>query len=160
MFFSFWIIFTLTKNFHAVTVWHWHFVAVLNVLCSSQCWYVPGCCLWLWLVFLPVYRSKWQHQACPDEQVQGQHHRHEPHRQQPPAEHAAAAQHLHQPTQASLQQHPRWVTTLSLHSAFRRRTEGDGSLLPRDPNQRLGFFLPILDPLSPIKTASEQRLKA
>lgn len=88
---------------------------------SSGCFLISGSYLSLFcfcsplLSFLsisnhiPLPHSEWQHQAGSNEQVQGQHHRHEPHRQQPPAEHPVTAQHLHQPTQTALQQHPRWV---------------------------------------------------
>lgn len=52
--------------------------------------------------YIPLLHSEWQHQTGFNEQIQGQHHRHEPHRQQPSAKHSASAQHLHQPTQTPL----------------------------------------------------------
>lgn len=62
--------------------------------------------VWLQPIFL---HSEWQHQVGLNEQMQG-HHRHKPHRQQPSAEHPVTAQHLHQPAQTPLKQHPLWVT--------------------------------------------------
>lgn len=60
--------------------------------------FVPErCCL---RFFPPRER---QRQAVPDEQVQGQHHRHQPRGRQPPAGHAALP-HLQQPAQAHQQQ--------------------------------------------------------
>lgn len=80
--------------------------------------------------YIPLLHSERQHQAGPNEQIQGQHHRHESHRQQPPAEHPASAQHLHQPTQAPLQQHPWWVTPSHRSTLWRRIEENRSHLTP------------------------------
>lgn len=69
--------------------------------------------------------SEWQHQVGLNEQMQG-HHRHKPHRQQPSAEHPVTAQHLHQPAQTPLQQHPLWVTLYAY--PFTRNNEKRSSL--------------------------------
>lgn len=89
--------------------------------------------LWLSVVCnnIPLLYSERQHKAGPNEQIQGQHHRHESHRQQSPAEHAAPTQHLHQPTQASLQQYPWWVTLFNRSAPFTENRAHNISISPR-----------------------------
>lgn len=97
--------------------------------------FVPErCCL---RFFPPRER---QRQAVPDEQVQGQHHRHQPRGRQPPAGHAALP-HLQQPAQAHQQQGARCGVYGDVPAPQTAQTHGSGGAraVLQDGNGGLGF---------------------